>query len=388
MAKRRQAGEGTIFFDEARQLWTARVSNPDGGKSLVKRSRDLKVIKKWFAETKTTIERGLPPEPSTSETVAAFLRRWIEVAKPRLKPRTYASYKQLIENHLVPALGKRPLRHLSPEHVQAFLNERGKGRKPRTMVHIHACLRVALRDAMRWGLVTRNVADRNYVELPPAPEAEIYPFTPAQAMRFLAAAEGGRYEQLYAVLLSTGLRLGEAQALRWCDIDLDVKPRPLLRVRHTLLRPPGEPWQLQEPKSRTSRRDLHLVMPALVALRAQRDRQAFERSSAGDAYVDHDFVFATPLGEPFTSSTAEKDFKRVLKRAGLEGTHRPHDLRHSCATYLLAAGVSEKEIMDILGHSNLAMTRHYEHVLDGMRAAAADRLETWLRTNIGTADAP
>ncbi len=78
----------------------------------------------------------------------------------------------------------------------------------------------------------------------------------------------------------------------------------------------------------------------------------------------------------------------MLKRAGLEGTHRPHDLRHSCATYLLAAGVSEKEIMDILGHSNLAMTRHYEHVLDGMRAAAADRLETWLRTNIGTADAP
>ena len=121
---------------------------------------------------------------------------------------------------------------------------------------------------------------------------------------------------------------------------------------------------------------------------AQRDRQAFERSSAGQAYADHDFVFASPLGEPFTASTADKDFKRLLARAGLERTHRPHDLRHSCATYLLAAGVSEKEIMDILGHTNLAMTRHYEHVLDGMRAAAADRLETWFGAHIGAAEAP
>jgi Phage integrase family len=94
------------------------------------------------------------------------------------------------------------------------------------------------------------------------------------------------------------------------------------------------------------------------------------------------------LGEPVTASTVDKDFKRLLARAGLERSHRPHDLRHSCATYLLAAGVSEKEIMDILGHTNLAMTRHYEHVLDGMRAAAADRLETWFSAHIGTAEAP
>jgi integrase len=137
---------------------------------------------------------------------------------------------------------------------------------------------------------------------------------------------------------------------RWIEV---ARPRPLLHVRHSLLRPPGGPWQLQEPKSRTSRRDVHLVAPAVAALRAQRDRQAFERSSAG-----------------------------------LDRTHRPHDLRHSCATYLLAAGVSEKEIMDILGHTNLAMTRHYEHVLDGMRAAAADRLETWFGAHIGAAEAP
>jgi hypothetical protein len=94
MAKRRQAGEGTIFFDDARQLWTARVPSPHGSKPYVRRSKDLKVVKKWFAETKATIERGLPPEPRASETLGAFLRRWIEVARPRLKPRTYASYRQ------------------------------------------------------------------------------------------------------------------------------------------------------------------------------------------------------------------------------------------------------------------------------------------------------
>jgi hypothetical protein len=109
MAEQRQAGEGAIFIDDALQLWTARVPSSrrqaDG-----RRSRDLKIVKKWFVETKATIERGLPPEPRESETLGAFLRHWIEVS---------------------------------------LLNERRVGRQPRTVVHIQACLRVAQRDAKR-----------------------------------------------------------------------------------------------------------------------------------------------------------------------------------------------------------------------------------------------
>ena len=386
MAKRRarQAGEGSIFFDKGKQLWTARVTDPETGKRVSKSAKQAKLVKAWFEEQKSAVARGLPTEPSRSETLAEFLPRWLELASPRLKPRTVISYEQLIHNHLIPELGRHRLRRLTPQHVQAFINERGHERSARTVMHIHACLQVALRDAMRWGLIARNVASKDFVTLPRVVEAEIHPFIPTEAGQLLAAAAGERFEHLYTMLLSTGLRLGEALALRWQDVDLDAKPRPFLRVRRTLLRLRAGELAIGEPKSRTARRTVHLVAPAVAALRAQKDRQMFERRALGEAYTDQDLVFAQPTGVPSTESMAEHDFKKALKIAGLDRIRRPHDLRHSCATYLLAAGVSEMEIQQILGHSNLAMTRHYEHVLDDMRAAAADRLESWLGTSLDT----
>ena len=382
MAKRRQAGEGSIFLNKSKGLWTARVTDPDTGKTLSKASKHAKVVKVWFDQQKTAIGNGLPAEPNRSESLGQFLPRWLELAAPRLKPRSVVSYEQIIANHLVPQIGHHPVRRLTPQHVQAFINERAQVVSPRTVLHIHACLRVALRDAIRWGLVSRNVASKDYVTIPRVPEAEIHPFTPAQASQLLAAAAGDRFEHLFVVLLSTGLRLGEVLGLHWVDVDLEARPRPLLRVRTTLSRIRAGRQELSSPKSRTSRRTVHLTAPAIEALRAQRDRQTWDRHKLGDAYDDQDFVFAQPSGEPSNASLVDYDFKKTLMRAGLDRKHRPHDLRHSCATYLLAAGVSEFEIQQILGHSNLSMTRHYMHVLDGMRAAAADRLESWLSANL------
>src|SRR5262249_12471907 len=111
-----------------------------------------------------------------------------------------------------------------------------------------------------------------------------------------------------------------------------------------------------------------------------KDRQTFEKSQAGSQYADHDLVFATPFGTPITASAVEHEFKRALKKAGLPSRHRPHDLRHGPAPYLLAAGVPERVVMDFLGHSTLATTRMYEHVMDSMLAGAADKLESFLAT--------
>ena len=91
-------------------------------------------------------------------------------------------------------------------------------------------------------------------------------------------------------------------------------------------------------------------------------------------------MFTDPVGEPVTASTVDKDFKRALKLAGLPTSHRVHDLRHSTAMYLLGAAVPERVVMGILGHSNLAMTHHYQHVLSGMLLDAATGLEEWLAT--------
>jgi integrase len=378
MMARRQRGEGSFYFDKTRQTWTARIANPaNPAKPFLKRNKNRKELQAWFKRVNAELENGQSPRVGRSEKIAAFLPRWLELTAPTRKPRTTESYRQLIDNHLIKVLGGHTLRGLAPQHVQQLINDFGKDHSPRTTVHLVACLRVALRDAGRWGLVGRNAADRDAVTLPKVHEAEIHPFAPAQAAAFIAAAQGHRFEHLYALLLATGLRLGEAQALKWADVALDG-PRPVVRVKATLQRETNSGWSLGEPKSRQSRRTVHLVGSAVAALRAQKDRQRFERRDAEDAYDDHDFVFAQPFGKPITASTAEHDFKKILAAAGLERTHRPHDLRHSCATWLLAAGVSEREIQSILGHSNLTMTRHYEHVLDEMRASAADRFDAWL----------
>jgi integrase len=244
---------------------------------------------------------------------------------------------------------------------------------PRTVLHAYAVLRVALNRAAKLQLVPRNPV--LLVDPPKLATTEIHPLSPAQASQLLAAARGQRYEHLYALLAATGLRLGEAQSLRWQDINLAGGH---LRVHHTLEWMHGRPWRLAEPKSARGRRVVPLIGPAVAALRAQREQQANDRRAVGADWQDHQFVFTNPVGEPVTASTVDKDFKRLLKLAGLPTNHRVHDLRHSTATYLLGAGVPERIVMEILGHSNLAMTHHYQHVLSGMLADAAARLEGWL----------
>lgn len=382
MAKRRLDGEGTIFFNTKSRLWEGRVPDPDGGKTHRKRSKQQSVVKQWFDETKAAVHRGEAVQIGKSEMLAEFLERWIDLRKPpNSKPRTYESYRQVIYTHLIPGLGRHTLHQLSrrPELVQKFLNERRKGRSGGTIVNMRSVLRVALADAKRWGLMAHNVATDDYVQVKNVQRREAVPFQPAEARLLLDATLGTRFEHLWVFLLNTGIRLSEALALRWCDVNLDTQPRPWFHVKHTL-QPPiqGQAWEFATPKSKKGRRPVGLPDEAQAALRAQKDLQAFERGKLGDAYSDHDLVFAQPSGEPFSLGQAEYDFAKLLKLAKLDPDHTPHDLRHTCVTYLRASGVPDHVIQDLVGHSNLAMVRHYEHTLDEQLVVAAERFETWL----------
>jgi integrase len=187
---------------------------------------------------------------------------------------------------------------------------------------------------------------------------------------------------LYALLLTTGLRLGEALALRW-RTDLDLEQQRMLTVQHTLEWLPNRPWALAEPKARSAHRTIPLIAPPMAAVRAQRASQNADRLHAGELWQDNDLVFANELGEPVRQRSVHKAFKDLLAAAGLPSTHRPHDLRHSTATYLVAARVHERVVMEILGHSTLAMTQRYSHVLGPMITDAADPLDAvWARTSI------
>jgi integrase len=310
-------------------------------------------------------------------TVSSFLKQWLqEVVRPSVRHWTYRGYEVHVRLHINPVLGSMPLERVEPRHVQSLLNRKlNEGMSPKSVRYIRGTLRTALNQAVRWGLIARNSA--SLVDGPRVPTYEIQPFTPDEARRFLAAAKGDRLEALYAVALTLGLRQGEALGLRWQDVDTELG---YLRIAGQLQRFDGE-FHLVEPKTARSRRTI--VMPPSIGktLDMHRTKQASERASAGKDWNKLGLVFTRPDGHPLDGTVVTHQFHRFLDRAGLP-QRRFHDLRHSCATLLLVQGVSPRVVMEILGHSHIAMTMNtYTHVVPELRRDAAQRMEALLQEN-------
>jgi integrase len=313
---------------------------------------------------------GLPVAPER-QTVGQFLDRWLEdSAKPSVRPKTFESYQQLVKLYLAPDLGRFGLSKLSPQAVQRFLNDRlASGLSARTVQYTHAVLRHALNQALRWGLVARNVA--TLVSPPQVRRPEIQPFSPEQTQVFLKAIEGDRLEALYAAAVAIGLRQGEAFGLRWPDLDLDAGT---LAVRYSLQRIQGVPTFV-EPKTPRSRRTINLPAVAIAALRRHQARQEQERIWAGSRWQEWGLVFCTTIGTPLDPPAVLKGFQKLLKAAGLPKL-RFHDLRHTCATLLLAQGVHPRLVMDILGHSQISLTLNtYSHIMPVMQREVAAKMD-------------
>jgi integrase len=367
---RRGNNEGGIYQRESDGLWCASVS-VESGKRKVLYGKTREDVASKLVTALNDVKNGLTL-PSYRMTLGAFLEQWLaDVVWQRNRPSTAQGYEFYVRKYIIPALGRHQIRKLTPQQVQRFLNEtHAKGLAPRTVQYIRAILRRALNQALRWELVARNVA--TLADPPPGRSPEMRPLTTADARQFLAAARGHRHEHLFAVLLGTGLRIGEALALRWSDVDLDDS---VITVRHALERIHGRPWRLAVPKSESGKRLVPLIGPTAEALRAQRTLTLEMRLAVGAAWQDLDFVFPTAIGTPGDQSNVYHQFKKLLRQAGLPDCYRVHDLRHSTATYLLAAGVPDRLVMGIMGHSQLSMTMRYQHVLPSMLKEAAARLE-------------
>ena len=194
----------------------------------------------------------------------------------------------------------------------------------------------------------------------------------------LEAVRGHRLEALFVLALATGLRQGELLGLCWSDVDLD---RGTLFVRHALQRVNGEP-QLVEPKTDRSRRQLALPRTAVEHLRRLRTTQDRERDTAGVTRQNPDLVFSR-AGEPLEGTGVTHVFQQALERAGLPKM-RFHDLRHACASFLLAEGASMRVIMEQLGHSNIGLTMNvYSHLMPDALRDAADKMEAVLSPKSG-----
>jgi integrase len=311
---------------------------------------------------------------SGAVTVEQFLNRWLEdVVKQTNRASTYRSYEQIARVHLIPGVGKVRLQELNPQHVQAMLTKVGAlQRSPRTVQYVRAVLRIALNQAIKWGMIERNAAA---LAIPPAAvryQAQVLDVE--QARSFLAAVKGERLEALFVVGLSLGLRHGEALALRWKDVNL---VEGTLRIDYTLHRTKGE-FTFGEPKSASSRRVVSMPDVLIRELKAHRARQNQERLRAGAGWQDHDLVFASTIGTPLDMTNNLRELRRVLEANDLPKL-RFHDLRHTAATLLLAQGVEPRLIMDSLGHAQVSTTLNlYAHVLPSMRKDVAGRMNDLL----------
>jgi len=380
MAGKRGDGEGTIR-QRKDGLWEAAYSYRDALGNLKRRSLYAKTqreVSEKLRATLRTLDQGEAVN-TDRQTIAQFLDRWLEdVVKPSVRPKTHHSYAQLVRLHLSPGLGKHQLAKLTPQHVQALMNAKlSDGLSPRTVQYLRAILRRALGQALKWGLVSRNVA--TLVDPPRSVQHEMRALNPGQAARLLTAAQGDRHEALYAVAVALGLRQGEILGLRWQDVNFETGK---LQVRVALQRVKGQPPRLVEPKTRQSRRTIAMPRTIAAQLRAHRTRQLEEQLLAGERWQGERWglVFPSTIGTPLEARNLVTRYKALLERAGLPDI-RFHDLRHSCASLLIAQGIPARVVMETLGHSQISLTMDtYAHIFSDVQRQAADAMDRLFET--------
>lgn len=308
---------------------------------------------------------------ASEQPLSAFLTRWLEDSvERRVRPKTLADYRALLSRHVFPKLGHRKLKDVTPLEVSGLYSDMLKqGLSARTVRYLHAVLHSALEEAVNWKMLATNPA--KLVTLPKQQRREMRALTPLEAGQFLAAAAEDRWYPLWTLLLATGLRPAEALGLKWADFK-DGR----LVVQRSLVRLADGSWHVSAPKTPKARRTVTLPESAIRVLTKHRKQQATERIQLGAAWNNHDFIFCSRHGEPLDYRVVvRRHFKPLARRIGLEAL-RPYDLRHTCATLLLASGENVKVVSERLGHSTATLTLDvYSHVLPDMQQKAAERLE-------------
>jgi len=371
----RANGEGTIYqAKDGRWCGVASVGYKDG-----------KPIRKYcYATTRATANKDMLevlskfkqgiPIVDDRQTVNQFLDRWLEGVErsAKLAPRTKKHYADMVRLHITPVIGRVRLAKLTLHDVERMMREAST---PSNAAKARGILRIALNRGMKMGDVTRNVA-----VLTDAPEKErktdkVEPLSPEETTKLLDTVRGHRLEALYIVALGLGLREGELLGLRWKDVDFDRKlltvAQQVQRIDHVLT--------MTEPKSRSSHAALPMIEDVADALRAHRERQQEEITVNAHRWRDHGLVFPTSIGTPMDARNLVRNWHAALDRADIPRT-RFHNLRHTCASFLYAHGARDREVMEIMRHSQISLTMNtYTHIRASALRDTANLMQGHLR---------
>lgn len=321
-------------------------------------------------------------------TTGAYLDHWLEtVVKGKRRTTTYERYGVAVRKQLVPHIGKIALQKLTPLHLARMYGQLvASGLSASSIIMAHNVLHGALKQAVRWQMVARNVADAaSPAVATPTGVVDIGAlWTHEQTRHFLDVLRAERLRAFFVVEINTGMRRGEMIGLRWPAVDL---ARGEIDVREQRVKVKGG-TQVQPPKTAKGRRSIVLSPDTAAILREYHAMQATEREQFGDRWACGDYVFTTARGNLLHPSTVDRLWRQLERKAGTP--HMPfHHLRHLNATLLLDAGIHPKVVQERLGHSSITMTLDkYSHVSRDLQHAAALALDVTLGGAVGEEKSP
>ena len=370
---KRGNGEGSVYHDRTTGRWVAEV-RINGTRRRAMATTEAQA-KRRLRELQTTVGRG-DNLGNGNTTVSQVLEHWQTIALPsrELSQRTIEVYEWCIEV-LTETIGAKRLRSLTPEDIELAFHQLATTGRTRSgpisrssLIKLRSVLGKALAHAERRQLVNRNVA--RIVELPIAARRPDLgrALTVEQAQHLLTVTAQHRLHALWLTMLLLGLRPGEATGLTWSDIDLD---NAVIHIRRSLKLEAGRLHIDERLKTSRSRRSLDAPPQLVNDLRRHQAEQATEAAALGQASTNpDDLVFTTSTGGPLEPTHVRKMFSRLTSNAGLGHWH-PHELRHSAASILSAAGVPLERIADVLGHDGTRMTALvYRHAITPTTNAA------------------
>jgi len=371
---KRSNGEGSVR-QRSNGTWEARLSYID---PLTGRRRSAsfygptaEAARAELADARGRIRMQAPVIDSTM-SLADWIERWSVTALEASdrKPATRQRYRDIARKHLAPPpLGDLPLAKLRKSHVDGLIVAlRREGLADETVRLTYTVLRAVLADAVLDGLIADNAAARTGRPRVARREARYLPS--GDVAKILDAAASERYAPVLILIAATGLRRGEALALRWDAVDL---ASGTLKVIATANIVDGR-LEISEPKSGRSRRTVPLSPATVALLKAQRVAQAQERLRAGELWTDTGLVFTGEFGAPVNPRAVLRAVQRCADRVGIADA-TVHTLRHSAAVAWLEAGVHIKAVADLLGHSSIAITGDiYGHASEAATRSAVDGL--------------
>jgi len=331
---------------------------------------------KRLRELLTELDKGIFVKPGKA-TLGEYLKSWLlDYCRPNLSPRTHELYSYICEKHVLPTLANIPLVDLRPQHLQRLYAEKAStGLSNRTIQLIHVTLHKALKNAVKTGLLVRNITES--VDIPKIQRREMRVMSETDLHIFLEYAKDTPYYALFYTSLFTGMRRAELLALRWSDIDMELCQLSVTRsMQYIRNAAPENRISFREPKTAKSRRLISLSPSTVITLREHQVKQAELRQSLGYPNPsDNDLVFSHYDGAPLLPNSVTHAWIKLVRRCGLHGI-RLHDARHTHASLLLKQGVHPKIVQERLGHGSIQITLDtYSHVAPGLQQAAANKFD-------------